>query len=339
MFKIVVVDPLPERFADIFRKQLPREAFSFDCPENAQSEELARPIPGAHALVTRHRLVDSELIAEAGKTLRLIQVMGRLPDRVDLIATEKAGIPVAVMPHGGAIAVAEHTMALMLALVRKIVPGHAGVVDGSYKLRGLEPTETTEWTFAFNWLGFNDVTELRGKTLGLIGLGEIGREVARRAKSFDMSIVYHQRRRLPERYEQILGVRKVPVEELLRVSDIVSLHAPHTPETERILSAQRLELMKPTAFLVNTSRGGLVDEGALVKHLQEHKIAGAGLDVFVEEPLPAEHPLVNLDNVVLAPHTGGGSGGGQKKLIGQVIENITRMTMGETPINLVTSKQ
>jgi phosphoglycerate dehydrogenase-like enzyme len=261
--------------------------------------------------------------------------MGRFPDRVDLVAAEKAGVPVAVMPHGGAIAVAEHTMALMLAVVRKIIPGHAGVVDGGYQTRGLEPAPTTEWQFAFNWLGFKDVVELRGKTLGLVGLGEIGREVARRAKSFDMSILYHQRRRIPERYEQILGVRKVPLEELLRDSDIVSLHAPHTPETEKILDRRRLALMKPTALLINTARGGLVDEKALVERLERRRLAGAGLDVFVEEPLPFDHPLIDLDNVVLAPHTGGGSGGGQKKLIGQVIENIARVVKGEAPINQV----
>jgi phosphoglycerate dehydrogenase-like enzyme len=334
-FRIVVVDPLPERFSELFRVQLPPERFSFDCPESADSEELSALVRGARALVTRHHFVDSELIAEAGETLQLIQVMGRFPDRVDLAAAEKAGVPVAVMPHGGAIAVAEHTLALMLALVRKIVPGHTGVVDGGYQTRDLEPTPTTEWQFAFNWLGFKDVIELRGKTLGLIGLGEIGREVARRAKSFDMTILYHQRRRIPARYEQILGVRKARMEELLRDSDIVSLHAPHTAETENILSRRRLELMKPTALVINTARGGLVDEEALVERLEKRKLAGAGLDVFVEEPLPFDHPLIGLDNVVLAPHTGGGSGGGQKKLIGQVIENIARVEKGEAPINQV----
>jgi phosphoglycerate dehydrogenase-like enzyme len=334
-FRIAVVDPLPDKLGELFRKQLPLERFSFDCPESTEPEELAGLVRGAHALVTRHRFVDSELITEAGKSLQLIQVMGRFPDRVDLVAAEKEGIPVAVMPHGGAIAVAEHTMALMLALVRKIIPGHAGVVDGSYQTRGIEPSQTTEWQFAFNWLGLKDVIELRGKTLGLVGLGEIGREVARRAKSFDMSILYHQRSRIPERYEQILGVCKVPLEELLRDSDIVSLHAPHTPETEKILDGRRLELMKPTALLVNTARGGLVDEKALIACLKKRRLAGAGLDVFVEEPLPFDHPLIGLDNVVLAPHTGGGSGGGQKKLIGQVIENIARVVKGEAPINQV----
>jgi phosphoglycerate dehydrogenase-like enzyme len=292
-------------------------------------------IKGAQALVTRHRSITAELMAKVGNPLKLIQVMGRLPDRVDLGAARKLGIPVAVMPHGGAIAVAEHTMALMLSLARVLLPGHLGVVEGRYRERGLSPEITSEWNFAFNWLGFGNVTELRGKTLGLVGLGEIGREVARRAKSFDMVILYYQRHRIPERYEDLLGVRKVPIEDLLRESDFVSLHAPHTQATEHLLNAAKLALMKPTACLVNTARGGLIDEDALVDCLRGGKLAGAGLDVFREEPLPENHPLTGLDNVVLAPHVGGGSGGGQRKLIGQVLENIARVAEGGKPINEV----
>jgi phosphoglycerate dehydrogenase-like enzyme len=178
--------------------------------------------------------------------------------------------------------------------------------------------------------------ELRGKTLGLVGLGEIGREVARRAAIFEMNILYCQRHRIPARYEEILGVRMVPLEELMGESDFVSLHVPHTEETEKLLSGEMLSLMKRGAYLVNTGRGGLVDETALVEALRKGRIAGAGLDVFELEPLPADHPLCSLDNVVLAPHTGGGAGGGQKKLIGQVLENIAGVAAGISPKNIVT---
>ncbi len=338
-FYIVAVDHLPEQIHDIFNKQIPRGEYRFDSPEGTSMDELAHLIPGANALVTRHRLITSDLIHKAGKPLQLVQVMGRLPDRVDLVAAQKAGVPVAVMPHGGAIAVAEHTLALMLALTRKILSGHRGVVEGDYIKGDLRPSNTTEWQFAFNWLGFQDVGELRGKTLGLVGLGEIGREVARRAKSFDMSILYHQRHRIPERYERMLGVRKTTLNDLLQDSDFVSLHVPHTPETERLLNAESLALMKPTAFLINTARGGLIDEEALTACLRDKRIAGAGLDVFVQEPLPANHPFGKLDNLVLAPHTGGGSGGGQRKLIGQVLENISRVAKGEEPLHQVEAGQ
>lgn len=338
-FHIVAVDPLPENILDIFDKQIPKDGYRFDCPKRGGMDELAQLVPGANALVTRSALVTSDLIHRTGTNLQLVQVMGRLPDRVDLGAAQKAGVPVAVMPHGGAIAVAEHALALMLALSRKIVPGHQGVRSGAYQKRDLKPIKTSEWQFAFNWLGFQDVGELRGKTLGIIGLGEIGREVARRAKSFDMSILYYQRHRIPERYEQLLGVRKATLNDLLRDSDVVSLHVPHTPQTERILDARKLALMKPTSFLINTARGGLLDEEALAECLREERIAGAGLDVFVEEPLPVDHPFGQLKNVVLAPHTGGGSGGGQRKLIGQVLANIARVAKGKKPLHQVESGQ
>ncbi len=233
-FRIVAVDPLPDSFHDIFIKQLPSDKFQFECPKSDGDNELENMVRGAQALVTRHRSITSELMAKGGDSLKLIQVMGRLPDRVDLGAARKLGVPVAVMPHGGAIAVAEHAMALMLALARVLLPGHRGVAEGKYREHGLSPEKTSEWKFAFNWLGFSNVTELRGKTLGLVGLGEIGREVARRAKSFDMTILYYQRHRMPERYEHLLGVRKVSLEDLLRDSDFVSLHAPHTPATEHL---------------------------------------------------------------------------------------------------------
>jgi phosphoglycerate dehydrogenase-like enzyme len=226
-------------------------------------------------------------------------------------------------------------MALMLALTRKLLEGHQGVVAGKYRERQLDPALTSEYRFAFNWLGFPDVTELGGKTLGLVGLGEIGREVARRARAFDMSLLYHQRHRIPEEFEQMLGVRKVALELLLQESDVVSLHIPHTPESECLIDRRRLGLMKSSAFLINTARGGLIEEEALVQSLREGKLAGAGLDVFREEPLPADHPLLKLDNVILAPHTGGGSGGGQRTHISQVLENIGRVARGIAPEHLV----
>ena len=174
------------------------------------------------------------------------------------------------------------------------------------------------------------MAEINRKTLGLIGFGEIGMEVARRARGFDMEVLYYRRRPLPAVWEERLGVRRADLEELLETSDFVSLHAPHTPETEKLLNQERLTLMKPSAVLVNTSRGGLVDEDALARALSERRVAGAALDVFIEEPLPKDHAFNNLENVVLSPHTGGGSGGGQKLLIHQVLENVARFrTRGE----------
>lgn len=295
---------------------------------DAELEALAR---NADVLLTRGRWLGAELVR--GK--KLIHVLGRCADLVDLDAARETGALVATMPHGGAMAVADHTMALMLAVARKIVPGHLGVVTAQHEALGRKPEPTTEWSFAFNWLGFPDVVEINRKTLGLIGFGEIGQEVARRARGFDMEVLYHRRRRMAPEWETELGVRYASLDELLEYSDVVSLHAPHTPATEKLLSGARLDKMKSSAIVVNTSRGGLVDEDALAAALVNGRIAGAGLDVFVLEPLPKGHALATLDNVVLAPHTGGGSGGGQKLLIQQVLENIARFARGNEPQNLV----
>jgi phosphoglycerate dehydrogenase-like enzyme len=333
-FRIVAVDPLPARLKDLFLQLAPPDA-SFRCPHGAGTEELMALAAGAYALVTRQLPITGEIIRAAGPQLRLIQVMGRLPDRVDLGAARAAGVPVAVMPHGGAIAVAEHAVALMLALARKVVAGHLGVVGGGYRARGLEPARTSEWSFAFNWLDFKHMVELRGKMLGIVGMGEIGKELARRAQAFDMPVIYHDVNRLPDPYERLLGARRVPLDDLLAQSDVVSLHVPHTAETEHMLDARRLGLMKPTAFLINAARGGLIDEAALAESLLHGKIAGAGLDVFEIEPLPAGHPLLALDNVVLSPHIGGGAGGGQRLLIRQVLGNIAAVAAGGRPENIV----
>jgi len=206
--------------------------------------------------------------------------------------------------------VAEHAMALILACARDLVRSHRGVVAGDYQRLGLVPQRTTERKFAFKWLPVTP-TEVYGKILGIIGFGEIGKELAARARAFGMEILYWSRSRAPLELEQELGACYCPLKELLERSDFVSLHVPHTEETEKLIDGARLARMKSTAFLINTARGGVVDETALVEALRSGRIAGAGLDVFVQEPLPVSHPLTELENVILTPHIGGGSGMGR----------------------------
>jgi phosphoglycerate dehydrogenase-like enzyme len=299
---------------------------------SASPEDLA----GADVIVSAKRRISPAVMEAAGPSLRLIQIQGRAPWVVDWDAAAAASVPVSSIPHRGAIAVAEHAMALMLSVARKIVPGHRGTVTAQYRDRRIEPIRTDERTIAFNWLKIPGVEQLYGKTLGLLGLGDIGLEVARRARAFDMNVCYHKRHPLPEEAECMSGVQYVEFDELFSESDVVSLHAPHTPETERLVGATALGLMRPHAVLVNTARGGLIDEDALVRALRTGGIAGAGLDVFVDEPLPAEHPLLELDNVVLSPHVGGGTGGGQRAMVADVIENLTRLSRGEPPLHLTT---
>jgi phosphoglycerate dehydrogenase-like enzyme len=170
--------------------------------------------------------------------------------------------------------------------------------------------------------------EVRGKTLGLIGFGEIGTEVARRARAFEMNVIYSKREPLPAAIEDMLGVRAAPLDDLLRSSDFVSLHVPHGPETDRLIGARELALMKPTASIINTCRGPVIDEEALIAALCDGTIASAGLDVFTLEPLQFDSPLTRLDNVILTPHIGGGTGGAREKQMRDVLDNVVRFARG-----------
>ena len=325
--RVVHLEPLPEWIRTLYRDGLPG-GIDMSWPDSAAG------LRDAEVVVTARRCVSASIIEGIGPSLRLIQVQGRAPWAVDWAAAAKAGIPVSSIPHRGAIAVAEHAMALMLGVIRKVVEGHRGTVAARYRDLGIEPFRTDERTIAFNWLKIPGIGQLFGKTLGLIGLGDIGLEVARRARAFDMTVCYHKRAPLPDGAERLVEVRHLPLDELLSTAHVVSLHAPHTPQTEQLIDERALARMRRDAILVNTARGGLVDEHALVTALREKRIAGAGLDVFVDEPLPAGHPLLEVDNVVLSPHVGGGTGGGQRGLVADVIDNLARLLRGDPPLHI-----
>ncbi len=334
-FRILHIDPPPQWIRDIYVRALLQSGFELDWVEDLDADAPPDTLRGASALVTNQRRVTGPIVRAAGPDLQLIQVQGRAPWAVDYEAARAAGVPVSFLPHRGAIAVAEHTFALMLGLMRQLVAGHAGTAGADYQALGIEPIRTAERTIAFNWLGFSDLRQLYGLTIGLIGLGDIGLEVARRARAFDMTVLYTKRHPLPREYEETVGVCYAPLNELLEHSDVVSIHAPHTAETERLIDGPALSRMKPTAILVNTARGGLVDEHALTACLRDRRIAGAGLDVFLDEPLPAGHALLELENVLLSPHVGGGTGGGQKGMAADVMANIERVARGEPPLHLI----
>jgi phosphoglycerate dehydrogenase-like enzyme len=333
-FHVVAADVLPARFRELFTGQLPDPAWTVSVPDSDDPAALAALVGKADALVTRWRRVDETVLAAAGDRLQLVQVLGRHPLRVDAEAARRRGIAVATMPSGGCIAVAEQAMALMLAVARQVVPGHRLTATAAYVARGVTPVRTSETVIAFNWMGL-PVTELRGRTLGLVGFGEIGQEVARRALAFDMRVLYTRRTRLAPADETMLGVEYATLDALVSSSDVVSLHVPHTGETDRLVDAALLARFKPGAVLINTARGGLVDEAALVAALTSGRLGAAGLDVFVEEPLPSGHPLAALPTVVLAPHVGGGSGGGHKGHVRDALANIARVARGEAPLNRV----
>ena len=285
-------------------------------------------LAGAAAIVSRRVPVTGELMDAAGPSLRLVQLWSGRRDRVDLEAARARGVPVALMPRRGCIAVAEQTLLLMLGLSKKVVRAHSATAGGEYRELGIEPIRTEERRHRFQWMELPGIFELHGLTLGLVGFGEIATEVARRARAFGMDVVYWTRRRLPAGSEAEEGVRFRDFPELLGESDFVSLHVPLTAQTERLIDAGALARMKPEAYLVNTCRGGVVDEDALVEALASGRIAGAGLDVFLREPVPHDHPLLRLDNVLLAPHLGGGSGGARAKHAGDLMANLARLREG-----------
>ena len=287
--------------------------FELRIPESDRPAAVAAAIRDTDVLIARKRPVGAREL-DAAKPSLLIS-LGRNPIPVSLRAARSRGVPVHAIPHPGAIAVADHTLGLLLAVARRIVEGHEGVKAGAYRERGLEPAVTTERLFAFNWLGRKDAFILDGLQLGLVGFGAIGQEVARRAAGFGMRIRYTQRNPLPAAWNRRLGVEAVAsVDELVAGSDVLSLHIPHTPETEHLLDGAMLDRLKPGAILVNTARGALVDEAALAERLRDGRLGGAGLDVFREEPLPAGHPFVDTPRLVLAPHTGGAGATGMRGL-------------------------
>ena len=261
------------------------------------------------------RQMGGEFFRSATK-LRLVQLLSAGYDHVDIEAARKAKVPVSNNGGANAIAVAEHTIMLMLAVYKRIVRFHNDVVAG--KWRAGNPNDSR-------------VYELAGKTLGIVGLGNIGKKVARRAAAFDMKIQYYDIVRLNEDQEDALGVRFALFEELLRSSDVLSLHVPLTDGTRRIMGAREFALMKPGAILVNTCRGPVVDEDALHRALTGKQIAGAGLDVFVEEPPKPNHPLFALPNVTLSPHSAGPTWENWTARFRNGFDNIQRVAAGDKP--------
>ena len=323
-----------ERPPDFVRQMATQALSGFDLriPESDARADVESAIAGAEVLIARKRPVGSRELDCAEPSL--VIALGRNPIGVSLRAAANRFIPVLPIPHPGAIAVADHTLGLLLAVARRIVEGHDGVREGAYRERGLEPAVTTERLFAFNWLGRKDAFILDGLELGLVGFGAIGQEVARRAVGFGMRVRYYQRRLLHQGWNRRLGVEPVAfLEELLEESDVLSLHIPHTPATENLLDGPTLDRMKPGAILVNTARGALVDEAALAERLRDGRLGGAGLDVFREEPLPAGHPFTDTPRLVLAPHTGGAGAGGQRELFVRVAAAIRDHAAAADPVS------
>lgn len=302
MVKVLVASRIHEKGIGILRENNV-DVFVVDEPGE---EELAELVKGYDGLIVRSKPLVTRRVIESSDKLVVIARAGVGVDNIDVEAAKSRGIEVITVPEATTTSVAELTIGLMIAVARRI-----SFCDREVR-KGVWPKKQAE--------GF----ELSGKILGIIGAGRIGSTVARIAKhGLNMQIVYYSSTRKPG-LEEELGARYLPLNDLLRTADVVSVHVPLKNETRHMINEEKLRLMKKTAILINTSRGGLIDTNALIKALQEGWIAGAGLDVYEEEPLPKDHPLTRLENVVLTPHVGASTREAQERAGIQVAEKIVQ---------------
>jgi glyoxylate reductase len=262
--------------------------------------------------------IDAEIMDKAPK-LRIISNYAVGYDNIDVKSATQRGIMVTNTPGVLTETTADLAFALILATARRIVEADKFTRSGKWKSWG-----------PMLFLG----RDVYGATLGIIGLGRIGQAVARRAKGFNMKVIYYSRKR-KEDVERELGVEYRELHSLLKEADIVSIHTPLTEETYHLIGEKELSLMKPTAILINTARGAVVDQKALYKALKERRIFGAGLDVYEKEPIDADDPLMELDNVVLLPHIGSASVETRGRMARMAAENLLAGLRGEKPPNLV----
>jgi glyoxylate reductase len=315
--KIFVTQPIPERALARLRGIGEVELNPDPLHIITKPELIAALKRNEYLFCLLHDTVDAEAIA-ANPNLKLIASMAIIPAGIDVAAATARRIPVTTLPPIVAEATADLHWALLLAVARRVVEAdralRSGVFPGGQSIR---------------FVG----SEVHGKTLGIVGLGAIGEAVARRATGFGMRILYTKRHRLDEAREAVLGVRYRHLDDLLRESDFVSINAALGPETVHLIGEREFALMRPSAYLVNTARGPIVDEKALVRALQENRIAGAALDVYEHEPA-VEPGLIHLPNVVLTPHLGSATLETRERMTALVVENIAAVIEGRRPPNL-----
>ena len=261
--------------------------------------------------------IDKEVI-DCAKNLKVISTYSVGFDHIDTEYAKEKKIRVGYTPEVLTDATADLAFSLLLDVSRRVSEGDRIIRDGRWK----------EIFGAFDYVG----VDLQGKTIGILGLGRIGSTLAKRAKAFDMKITYHNRNHVSKTREKSLNAKYVSFEKLITESDFISIHVPHTKETDQLFNMKILKKMKKTAFLINTSRGKVINEKDLVAALKKKTIAGAGLDVFETEPINKKHPFVNLPNIVLAPHIGSSTKETRIKMAEITVENLDLGMKGKKPI-------
>ncbi|MEM1552616.1 MAG: glyoxylate reductase [Candidatus Bathyarchaeia archaeon] len=317
--KVYVTRELPERGMKIIKERFDAEVWpEYGPPPKAEIIRKARDVDALVTLLSDK--IDAEVFDAAPK-LKIVAQMAVGFDNIDVAEATKRGIYVTNTPGVLTETTADFAWALLMAVARRVVEADKYVRTGQWKV---------SWHPSM-LLG----RDVYGATLGIVGAGRIGTAVARRAKGFNMRILYYDVVPMPPEVEKELGVKRVDLDTLLRESDFVSIHVPLMKETYHLINEEKLRLMKKTAYLINNSRGPVVDEKALYKALKEGWIAGAALDVFEQEPTPVDNPLLRLDNVVVAPHISSASYETRSRMAEMVAENLVAFFEGKTPPNLV----
>lgn len=314
MSRVVVTGRVPD--AAIEKLRAAHEVEMWPDPEPIGREELLRRVAGADAVVSLlTERIDAELLDAAGPQLKVVANVAVGYDNIDVPACTERGVVATNTPGVLTDATADIAFGLILMATRRLGEGERLIRSGR------------EWKWGmFFLLG----SSLQGKTLGVVGMGGIGQATARRARAFGMEIVYQSRSEIDPGIAAELGARRVELDELLSVSDVVSLHCPYGPATHHLIGAEQLAAMKDSAYLVNTARGPIVDEAALASALREGRIAGAGLDVYEQEP--QVHPdLLELDNVVLLPHLGSATVETRTAMAVLAADNVLAVLGGQRP--------
>jgi glyoxylate reductase len=317
VLKIFVTQPIPKNALARLREVGSVEINSDSTHIITKSELIDALKRNDYLFCLLHDRVDAEVI-NSNPNLKLIASMAITPAGIDVAAATARRIPVTAVPPFVTEATADLHWALLLTVARRVVEGdralRSGIFPGSQSM---------------HFVG----GEVNGKTLGIVGLGAIGEAVARRARGFDMRILYTKRHRLDEAREATLGVEYRSLDDLLKESNFVSVNVALSPDTVHLIGERELSLMRPSAYLVNTARGQIVDEKALVRALAEKRIAGAALDVYEREPL-VEQGLIDLANVVLTPHLGSAAIDTRERVSDIVVDNIVAVIEGRRPPNL-----
>jgi D-3-phosphoglycerate dehydrogenase len=304
--KVLIADKLSEEGIEILRPHA-----EVDVKTDLKPEELIAIIGDYEALLVRSQTQVTAEVIQAGKKLQVIGRAGVGVDNIDLDEATQRGIVVVNAPTGNTISAAEHTIALMLALARHIPQANTVLKSGVWQRS--------------KFMG----TEVRDKTLGIIGLGNVGSEVARRARGLQMKLIAHDPF-ISDDHARNLQVELVPLKQLLKEADFITLHIPLTSSTKGLIGAKELALVKPTVRIINTARGGLIDEKALAKAIKEKKVAGAAIDVFATEPTTSSI-LFEDDNIIVTPHLGASTAEAQAMAAKDVAEQVVDIFKGQPP--------